>query len=109
MRVNLEDLTKYAYCPVFYQNNHPLVKESNPIIDILRVEAIYLWGRQLEVGYKITRKGADGKVFANYEQQDNYATFVLKGTNEHVQGARAQGIQLPAVGNPEPFINRNVP
>lgn len=66
-------------------------------------------GLKLEVGYKITRKGADGKVFANYEQQDNYATFVLKGTNEHVQGARAQGIQLPAVGNPEPYINRNVP
>ena len=61
MRVNLEDLTKYAYCPVFYQNNHPLVKESNPIIDILRVEAIYLWGRQLEVGYKINWQEAMNK------------------------------------------------
>jgi hypothetical protein len=65
-------------------------------------------GLKLEVGYKTTRKGSDGKVFSHYERLPNYASVVLKGTNEHVQGARAQGIQLPAVGNPEPFINRNV-
>lgn len=66
-------------------------------------------GLKLEVGYKVTRKGSDGKVFANYERQANYASYVLKGSNEHVQGARAQGILLPAVTAPQAFINKNVP
>lgn len=66
-------------------------------------------GLKLEVGYKTTRKGSEGKVFMNYERLENYATFVLKGTNEHVQSARASGILLPSVGVPQPFINKNVP
>lgn len=66
-------------------------------------------GLKLEVGYKTTRKGSDGKVFMNYERLENYATHVLKGTNEHVQASRAAGILLPAVGVPQPFINKNVP
>lgn len=66
-------------------------------------------GLKLEVGYKTTRKGADGKVFANYEKQDNYQCFVLKGTNEHTLAQRASGIQVPSNGNPVPFINKNVP
>lgn len=66
-------------------------------------------GLKLEVGYKTTRKGADGKVFANYMRSEDYATYVLKGTNEHTIAQRASGIQVPSSGNPEPFINRNVP
>lgn len=66
-------------------------------------------GLKLEVGYKTTRKGADGTVHMNYERLESYATCVLKGTNEHVQGARAAGILMPAVGVPQPFINKNVP
>lgn len=66
-------------------------------------------GLKLEVGYKTTRKGPEGKTFMNYERLDSYATFVLKGTNEHMQSARSSGILLPAAGAPEPFINKNVP
>lgn len=53
MRVTLEDLTKYSFCPVFYQSNLDLPREGSQLLDTLREAAVYLWGRQLEVGYKI--------------------------------------------------------
>lgn len=66
-------------------------------------------GLVLEINYKTTRKSADGKVFANYSRAENYKSYVLKGTNEHTMSARASGIQVPAIGNPEPYLNKNVP
>ena len=65
-------------------------------------------GLFLEVGYTTVRE-VDRKRITSYVKTERYQRFELKGTNEHTRGARAQGIQVPSTGNPEPFINANVP
>ena len=53
MRATLEDLTKFAFCPVFFKTGQKLPQNPHPSLSTLRKEIIYLYGRQLEVGHKI--------------------------------------------------------
>lgn len=71
-------------------------------------------GYTLEVGLQTTEviaTPAGGKALvSNVRQLDNYARFVLKGTNERIRRAmREEKILLPSRSRPDPFYNRNVP
>ena len=69
-------------------------------------------GLKLEVGFSVSDKGSGGAPFAMVRKLDNYATFTLRGTNQHLivrdQTRKAVAV-LPNQRNREPFINPNVP
>lgn len=66
-------------------------------------------GYVLEVGLETTVRTASGGLATQIRRTPAYARFVLEGTHGHTKAARLQGILLPSVLAPEPFINRNVP
>lgn len=69
-------------------------------------------GLTLEVGYKVSHERSGGAPFARYVKGKDYATFTLKGTNQHliIRGPDGRPFATaPNQRNREPFINENVP
>jgi hypothetical protein len=67
-------------------------------------------GLILEVGLQTTiQDPLSRRPITMVAQTSTYRRFALRGTHEHSRPLRAQGIQVPAIRNPQPFINRNVP
>lgn len=67
-------------------------------------------GLMLEVGLQRTVNGGPhNRPVAAVRRLSNYRSFTLRGTNAHTAPMRAQGIQVPSVLSPQPFINSNVP
>ncbi len=69
-------------------------------------------GLKLEVGFAVSEKGNGGAPFAMVRKLDTYATFSLRGTNQHLivrDQTRKPVAVLPNQRGREPFINPNVP
>lgn len=70
-------------------------------------------GLVLEVGFSVNQAGRGGAPFAMYSKNENYQSFTLKGTNQHLiirePNTRKPIGTLPNQANREPFINPNVP
>lgn len=69
-------------------------------------------GLKLEVGFSVSQKGNGGAPFAMVTKHENYDSFVLKGTNQHLivrDQTRKPVAVLPNQRNREPYINLNVP
>lgn len=67
-------------------------------------------GLKLEVGLQRTvNSGPQNRPVVAVKQLENYRSFTLLGTNAHSASMRSQGIQVPSVLDPQPFINPNVP
>jgi hypothetical protein len=64
----------------------------------------------LEVGLQTTIKGGPhNRPIEKIKRLGNYRRIGLRGVNGHSLAMRRAGIQTPAVANPEPFLNRNIP
>lgn len=66
-------------------------------------------GLKLEVGFSVNDKGNGGAPFAMVRKHDNYASFVLRGTNQHLivrDPTRKPVAVLPNQRNREPYINQ---
>jgi len=69
-------------------------------------------GITLEVGYTVSHNRQGGAPFARYQKNKDYATFTLKGTNQHliIRGPDGRPFATaPARRGREPYINLNVP
>lgn len=70
-------------------------------------------GYVLEVGFSVNQPARGGGApFAMYTKHEDYATFTLRGTNQHliIRDASRKPIgTLPNQANREPYINENVP
>jgi hypothetical protein len=70
-------------------------------------------GLKLEVGFSVSQKGNGGAPFAMVTKAENYASHILRGTNQSLivrdPQTRKPVAVLPNQLNREPFINHGVP
>lgn len=69
-------------------------------------------GLKLEVGFSVSQKGNGGAPFAMVIKGESYASFTLRGTNQHLivrDQTRKPVAVLPNQRGREPYINPNVP
>ena len=62
-------------------------------------------GYVLEVDYKVTERVGNGSV-TMLSRGEKYQRIQLGGTHEHTAAARRQGIQLPSILNPQPYVTK---
>jgi hypothetical protein len=65
-------------------------------------------GIRLEVGFSVSERGNGGAPFAMVRKSENYKSFLIKGTNQHLivrDQTRKPIAVLPNQANREPYVN----